>query len=274
MQARKSVASIVPYSPGRLVSGAWKLASNENPLGPSPMAVEAMKAALASGSVYPDGGCVALKEALAASWGLTPEHFVVGNGSDEIIQLATLFCVEPGMEGVTSEATFSEYTFAVKLAGAQMRYAPLRDGRFQLGAIAGLLGEKTKIVYLCNPNNPTGTYYTQSELDAFLAKVGDDTLVVLDEAYWEYVDAPDFPKSVELLKSRDNVLILHTFSKVYGLAGLRVGYGMGSPALIREIERTRAPFNVNSLAQAGAVAALGDRDFVGRSRKANAAGLV
>lgn len=274
MKIREGVKDIVPYSPGKKKDGAHKLASNENPLGPSPAALAAVRAAAAEVNFYPDAGSTALKAALAAKHGLSPAHFVTGNGSDEIIQFAAWACMDNGDEAVTSECSFSEYTFAAKLAGGTMRYAPMREGRFDLDAIAALVGERTRVVFLCNPNNPTGTYFGAAALDSFLAKVGDRVLVVLDEAYKEYVDAQDYPDSQALLATRKNVLILRTFSKIYGLAGMRVGYGIGHPELIGWLEKTREPFNVNSLAQAAATAALGDAAHVERSRALNAEGKV
>lgn len=223
-------------------------------------------------SLYPDGACVKLKNALAAKYSLSPENFIVGNGSDEILVLIAGAYIEPGTNAVTSETTFSEYTFATRLFGGQMKYAQMREGCFQLDTIASLIDNNTRIVFLCNPNNPTGTYFSDSELKSFMSKVPENVLVVIDEAYFEYTTAEDYPKSLELLKNRSNVIVLRTFSKIYGLAGLRVGYGISNPAVITDLNKTREPFNVNSLAQTAAIAALDDTEFVERSRTTNGDG--
>jgi histidinol-phosphate aminotransferase len=272
MKIRECLKDMVPYSPGKLKPGAIKLASNENPLGISPKASDAVKQSIASISLYPDGACVKLKKALSKQHNLASANFCVGNGSDEVLVLIAGAYIEPGDNAVTSQTTFSEYTFATKLFGGTMKYAPMVDGCFQLDAIASLIDAKTKLVFLCNPNNPTGTSFSNDELMAFMKKVPKDTLVVLDEAYREYVDRNDFPESISLLNEYDNVIILRTFSKIYGLAGLRVGYGIARPEVITDMEKTRAPFNVNSLAQAAACAALDDTDFVNKSRAVNREG--
>jgi histidinol-phosphate aminotransferase len=276
MQPRKVIKGIVPYSPGRLEPGAIKLASNENPLGPSPLALKAIAEAARGVNLYPDGASAALKAAIAAKragGALGPSSVVTGNGSDEILQLIAWAFIEPGLNAIGSACTFSEYAFAVNVAGGEMRQAPLREGRFDLAAIAALADANTRVAYLCNPNNPTGTYFTVAELDAFLDAVGDDVVVVLDEAYREYVDADDYPDSDALVRSRRNVIALATFSKIYGLAGLRVGYGIAHEGLASWVEKAREPFNVNLLAQAAALAALGDESFVAESRRLNKEGL-
>jgi len=272
MKIRECLKDLIPYSPGKLKPGAIKLASNENPLGMSPKARETFLQAADTISLYPDGACVKLKNALAEKYTLAPGNFSVGNGSDEVLVLIAGAYIEPGDNAVTSDVTFSEYTFATKLFGGTMKYAPMNEGCFQLDAIAALIDSRTKIVFLCNPNNPTGTYFTNEALRAFMKKVPQETLVVLDEAYREYVDASDFPDSVALLKEYSNMIVLRTFSKIYGLAGLRVGYGISSTQIVTDMEKTRTPFNVNSVAQATALAAIDDTEFVTRSRAVNREG--
>jgi len=274
MKIRECLKDMVPYSPGKLKPGAIKLASNENPLGMSPKAAAALQQSIGSISLYPDGACVKLKNALSKKHNLGNINFCVGNGSDEVLVLIAGAYIEPGDNAVTSQTTFSEYTFATKLFGGTMKYAPMVDGCFQLDAIASLIDTSTKLVFLCNPNNPTGTSFSNDSLQAFMKKVPKDTLVILDEAYREYVDRSDFPDSISLLNEYDNVIILRTFSKIYGLAGLRVGYGIARPEVITDMEKTRAPFNVNSLAQAAAYAALDDTDFVKKSRAINHEGKI
>lgn len=272
MKIRECIKDLIPYSPGKLKEGAIKLASNENPLGMSPKAKEALLQAAEKVSLYPDGASVKLKNKLASFYGINSENIITGNGSDELLTFTAGAYIEPGDNAVTSEVTFSEYTFSVRLYGGTMRYAPMSNGCFQLDTIASLIDNKTKIVYLCNPNNPTGTYFSSDALRAFMQKVPSEVLVVLDEAYKEYVDAENYPDSLELQKEHSNIIILRTFSKVYGLAGLRVGYGIASKSIIADMEKTRTPFNVNSLGQAAAAAAIEDTEFVKKSRDVNREG--
>lgn len=269
MNLRECLKDMVPYSPGKYKEGAIKLASNENPLGVSPKAREILLEAAAGVSLYPDGACVKLKSALALKYSLSPVNFSIGNGSDEVLLLIAAAYVEHGDSAITSETTFSEYTFATKLYGGTMRYAPMEEGRFQLDRILSLIDNRTKIVFLCNPNNPTGTYVNNTALTDFINKVPGDVLIVIDEAYREYTNAQDIPDSVELVKKHGNIIVLRTFSKIYGLAGLRIGYGISNPGVITDLEKTRAPFNVNSLSQAAACAALDDADFVKSSQCVN-----
>jgi len=272
VQIKDNIQSIEPYQAGVLKPGAIKLASNENPLGPSPRALAVLKDHLDKISLYPDGACALLKSALSAHYGLAPEYFLPGNGSDEIFHFITGAFLNPGDEMLTSTVTFSEYTFATKLFAAVPVYAPIQDGKFQLAEIAGKITAKTKLIFLANPNNPTGTYFSAEEFTAFMAKVPAGVMVVLDEAYAEYVTAPDYPQSLKLLARYKNLLITRTFSKIYGLAGLRVGYVIADPEVIAYLNKTREPFNVNYLAQTAAAAALDDADFVQKSRENNELG--
>jgi histidinol-phosphate aminotransferase len=255
-----------------LKPGAIKLASNENPLGPSPKAIERITAHLSSISLYPDPTCVELREKLAPRLGVDSEQIIVGNGSDELLVFIAGAYVEPGMSTLTADTTFSEYTFATTLFGGTTRYAPMRDGRFDLGTMADMVDDSTAVVFICNPNNPTGTYVSRAELTEFLRSVPDNVLVVVDEAYNEYVEAEDYTHAAELVGSYPNLLVLRTFSKAYGLAGLRVGYGVATEKVVSDLRLTKEPFNVNSVAQAAALGALDDEAFLAHSRATNAAG--
>lgn len=274
MQYRAALEHIEPYSPGKKRPGAVKLSSNENPLGPSPKALEALDRVLPELHVYPDGGATALREAIARKHQIASDQVIVGNGSDEVLTLAAAALIEPRNEGITAAYTFSQYAFATRLYGGTMRFAPMQDGRYDLDAILREITEETRIIFLCNPNNPTGTYRTHDEVAGFLQDVPDRILVIVDEAYADYVLAGDFPRIEELLDAHDNLLVLRTFSKIYGIAGLRVGYGIGSPELISMLNRARQPFNANSAAQAAALAALTDEKHRIRSVELNQRSLA
>jgi histidinol-phosphate aminotransferase len=272
MKLRKALETIVPYTPGKLKEGAIKLASNENPLGPSPKAMQCIKAMAENVYLYPDAGCNRLRETVAAKIGMAPENLIFGNGSDEVLCLIAGAYIEEGCNAVTSETTFSEYTFATVLFGGKMKYAPMKEGRFQLDAIADLVDGSTRIAFLCNPNNPTGTIFTGAELESFMKRIPRDVLVVCDEAYFEYVGRKDFPDSIALLKEYPNLIILRTFSKIYGLAGLRVGYGIADEKVVLDLLKAKTPFNVNIVAQEAAIAATADDEFVERSVRVNSEG--
>ncbi|MDR1933600.1 MAG: histidinol-phosphate transaminase [Spirochaetales bacterium] len=272
MKIRRCLNQIAPYIPGKLKAGAIKLASNENPLGPSPAAMEVLRDCIARVYLYPDNDCMGLREALAAKHGLGAGNIVVGNGSDEIMSLAAAAYINPGDNTVTARETFSNYTFVTLLYDGVMRYAPLRGGLFDLDALLELIDGRTRLVFLCNPNNPTGTYFTHEALEGLLKKVPAGTLVVSDEAYADFAGARDFPDSVSLLAGYPNLLIMRTFSKLYGLAGLRVGYGIAREELAADLMKAKISFSVNLPALAAAQAALGDDDFVRRSLDVNARG--
>ena len=270
--------TLKPYPPGKPVSeterelgitGCVKLASNENPLGPSLKAVEAVSNILKSLHDYPDGGGYYLKERLASFVGKTTDHIILGNGTNELIEMLIRTCIRPGENMVYAEQSFIAYKLCGLSAGVEIIEVPLQEMRYDLPAMAAAMNEKTKLVFIANPNNPTGTYVTKAELDAFLDAVPDQVIVVLDEAYLEYVDAPDYPSALSYLDSRERVMVTRTFSKCYGLAGLRVGYGVAHPELIDFLNRGRQPFNCNSLAQAGALAALDDQEHVSNSVELN-----
>lgn len=249
-----------------------KLASNENPFGPSPRAVAAAKAALEHGELYPDGGCYALREKLAAVCGLAPDQLIIGNGSNEIIELLAHALLAPGDEAVMGTPAFVVYKLATLLLGAKPVEVPLVNHRHDLAAIAAAITPRTKLIFVCSPNNPTGTANTEAELLAFARALPEHVVAVFDEAYAEFVErAPDLRV---LLSEGRKVVCLRTFSKIYGLASLRVGYGYASAEIISVLNRVRQPFNVNAIAQAAALAALEDRAFTERCARENRAGLV
>jgi len=223
---------------------------------------------------YPDGGDFCLREALAARHGVGIENIILGAGSSELIQMAGAALLRPGDAGVTSCGTFPLYPIAIEIAGAELIEAPLRDHAIDLDAIAERLPNHTKLIFLANPNNPTGTMFTASEFAAFLERVPEDALVVLDEAYSDYVEHRDYSRSVELVREGRNVFVLRTFSKAYGLAGLRIGYGIGAPRLLLEFDKVRVPYNTSSVAESAALAALDDGEHVRRSVELNRAGVA
>ncbi|HYD83566.1 MAG TPA: histidinol-phosphate transaminase, partial [Opitutus sp.] len=263
----EDVAREIGIDPATII----KLASNENPFGPSPRAVAAAKAALEHGEVYPDGGCIALREKLAAARGLAPDQIVVGNGSNEIIELLGHALLGPGDEVVMASPAFVVYKLVTLLFGAKPIEVPLREHRHDLEALAAAITPRTKLVFVCSPNNPTGTANTEAELRAFARAMPPHVVTVFDEAYAEYVEGPPDlrPLIVEGLK----VVCLRTFSKIYGLASLRVGYGYAAAEFASLLQRVRQPFNVNAIAQAAARAALDDTEFAERCARENRAGM-
>ena len=266
------------YVPGRPIEEverelkihAVKLASNENPLGPSPLAVEAAKRALENANRYPDGGTHLLREALAARNGVSTEETFVGLGSSEIIDLASRVLLRAGLQGLTSYGSYAPFSVAIRASGAELVLVPQKHFAFDLQAIASAITPKTGVIYLANPNNPTGTAFSVEEFSEFLASVPDGVLVVLDEAYIHYTPSLNLRSSPEAYRKRKNLLILRTFSKVYGLAGMRIGYAIGHPELLSAMNRLKTPFNTSGTAQAGALAALDDREHVERCITTNA----
>jgi histidinol-phosphate aminotransferase len=272
--ARKSIQALKPYVPGKSIEevrakynppSITKLGSNENPLGASPEVMKAVEGALSRISLYPDGASRDLRSALAQVHGLVQDQVVVGNGSDEVLLMIAAAFLNPGEKVLVSENTFSEYEFSGRVMDGRIVKIPLKDLRYDLARFRKKLSLKPKLVFLCNPNNPTGSYFTHAELEAFLKAAPRTTLVVVDEAYGEYADAADFPRTLELLKAFPNLIISRTFSKIFGMAGLRLGYGFAHPLLIQEMARVKTPFNVNLLVQAAALAALKDQGFRQRS---------
>jgi histidinol-phosphate aminotransferase len=269
---------IRPYPPGRPVEEierelgrtAIKLASNENPLGPSPKAQEAIRNHLHRMHFYPDGNGSYLRRKLAEIRHLKMEQIILGAGSTDLMGLTAKTFLSSGDEAVTSESAFYMYRLAIEEMGAGVVTTPLRESTFDLVAMTHAITQKTKLVYLGNPNNPTGTMFTAEALNRFLEAIPPQVLVVLDEAYYEYVQRPDYPRSIDHVRAGRNILVLRTFSKVHGLAGLRLGYGMGHHNLIECLNRIRLPFNVSSVAQVAGLAALDDHEHVARSVEMNA----
>lgn len=283
------IRSLVPYVPGKPIEETQrefkikrviKLASNENPLGPSPKALLAARKALTDTHRYPDGAAFRLKQALSKHLGVPAQSLIIGNGSNEIIDfLVRTYCVT-GDRVVTSKGAFIAYKICAQIHGVETVETPTTtDLRFDLPEILNRVknDERVKLVFIANPNNPTGTYVSTNEMKSFLRQLsqvrGGSVLAILDYAYWEYVTAKDLPDPMELQKELPNVVVLRTFSKVYGLAGFRIGYGFSSPEIIGTLEKVRMPFNINSIALAAAEAALSDRAFVQRARKLNTQGL-
>ncbi|NPV89433.1 MAG: histidinol-phosphate transaminase [Firmicutes bacterium] len=281
--ARPGIFEIRPYVPGKPIEEVErelglgrdqiiKLASNENPAGPSPLAVAAMQQAAMRTNRYPDSHCYELKQALAEHCRVPADHLVVGNGSDEVLKLIAEAFLQEGEEVVYGAPTFVEYEFVTRVMGGTPVEVPLKNFTYDLEAIAGEVNERTKLIFICNPNNPTGTIVTGTETERFLTRVPEDVLVVFDEAYREYVTDPAYPDTREYVINRNNVIILRTFSKIYALAGLRIGYGIASPEVIGCLMRVREPFNVNSMAQAAAAASLRDADYLEETCRVNLEG--
>ena len=276
------IRSLAPYVPGKPIeelerelgiTGSIKLASNENPLGPSPKAVEAMRAAAGEIHRYPDGASFALREALSRKLGVTGDQLVFGAGADEILELIAKTLIREGDEVVYAWPSFAMYPIVVQGMGATGVPVPLtRDFVHDLDAMRAAIGPRTRVVMVCNPNNPTGTSVGREAFDRFVASLPEDVGLAVDEAYYEFVRRPDFPDAIALTKRRPGTVVLRTFSKIYGLAGIRIGYGVCDRELASYLERARHPFNVNRLAEVAALAALEDGEHVRRTREINAAG--
>jgi histidinol-phosphate aminotransferase len=250
-----------------------KVASNENPFGPSPLALAALQKSLRSVNLYPDGNAFYLKQKLAAKLGVETTNLILGNGSNEIIEFVSHALLAPGDDVVVSQFCFAIYPIVAKMFGANLVIVPTKDYGHDLPAMLKAITPKTRIVFVANPNNPTGTLAPREEVIQFVNEVPDDVLLVMDEAYIEFLnDAMDLVPLIRL-GVRKNLILMRTFSKIYGLAGLRIGYGIGNPDLIAALEKTRQPFNINSLAQAAALAALDDDAHVRKTRSNNFAGL-
>jgi histidinol-phosphate aminotransferase len=275
------LSGLIPYSPGKPIeeverefgiTDSVKLASNENPLGPSPKALQAITAAVPTVHRYPDGGGYLLRKRLARHWDVDADWLLLGNGSNELLELVGRSFLMPGDEVVYAEQAFVVYDMVAQVTGATKTAVPLKDFAHDLPAMEAAITPKTKVVFLANPNNPTGTCVDPRALEAFLAAVPPDVVVVLDEAYFEYLPPDRQPDALQFVRQGRWLLVLRTFSKIYGLAGLRLGYGIGPAPLISLLNKVREPFNTNSLAQAGATAALDDVEHVRASRAANEAG--
>jgi histidinol-phosphate aminotransferase len=286
--AAPGVGALRPYEPGKPldelereygVRDAVKLASNENPLGASPRAIAAARECLADIMRYPDGSGFALRTALAAHHGTDVACITLGNGSNDVLDLIARAFLGPAREAVFSEHAFAVYPIVTCAAGAGARVAKACDGSrgvrygHDLEAMRALVGEATRVVFIANPNNPTGTWLRAAELEGFIRSLPAHVIAVVDEAYFEYVAEADYPDTTRWLERYPNLIVTRTFSKVYGLAGLRVGYGVSHPQVADLLNRVRQPFNVNTLAQAAALAALGDADHVARGVTLNRQGM-
>jgi len=278
------VRGIAPYVPGKPIeelareldldpATIVKLASNENPRGPSPKAIGAIADAVADLTRYPDGNGFALRAALALHHGVAPERIVLGNGSNDILELVSQAFLTPGDEAVYAQHAFAVYPLATHARGAKGIEVPARDYGHDLDAMAAAITPRTRVVFVANPNNPTGTWAAPSMVAAFLDAVPRDVVVVLDEAYDEYLDEADQSPAIGWVVRHANLVVSRTFSKAYGLAALRVGYGVMDPSVADMLNRVRQPFNVNALAQAAAIAALADTDYVAESARLNRHGL-
>ena len=277
------IRSLAPYPPGKPIEelereygvfDSIKLASNENPLGPSPKALAAIQEALGNLHRYPDGSCFYLKRAVAKRLGVSPEALILGNGSNEIIELAVRTFMQRGDEAVMADQAFVIYRLVVQAAGGISRLAPLRNYTHDLEAIAEAITPATRMVFLANPNNPTGTIFFRRDWEEFLTALPPQVIVVMDEAYREFVEDPEYPDSLAAHGPDRLLITLRTFSKVYGLAGLRIGFGVAHPELVEVMNRVRQPFNVGNLAQVGALAALDDHEHVRRTQECNREGLA
>lgn len=278
LEYRKELDSLNTYVPGKPIEEVQKeyqldkvikLASNENPLGTSPKAIEALKEAANKVHIYPDGGSTEIKEALADLYEINTNQIVLGNGSDELLVLIAMAFLNKGDEVLISKQTFSEYAFASKCMGAKISYIEQQNFTYDLKAFKEKISDKTKVIFFCNPNNPTGTIFTKEEFDSFMKEVPENVLVVVDEAYYEYVENKAYPQTLKMQKEYPNIIILRTFSKIYGLAGLRIGYGISSPYIIECINKVREPFNVNLMAQKAAIAAIKDQEYLNTVRSTN-----
>lgn len=277
------VAGLTPYQTGKPIdeltrelgiTDVIKLASNENPRGPGPLVRERLAAAAADLSRYPDGGAYRLKQALSRALDVAPERLTIGNGSNDVLDLAGRISLTPGAEVLVSEHAFVVYRLVAASCGATLVEVPARDYGADLAAMHSAITDRTALIFLANPNNPTGTWVDETALIDFLEAVPERVWVVLDEAYFEYVEAPGYPNGLELVDRYPNLILTRTFSKIHALAALRIGYAVSSVAVADLMNRARQPFNVNALAMAAAEAALDDQEFVTTSRQLNRAGMA
>ncbi|MCH1624740.1 histidinol-phosphate transaminase [Fredinandcohnia quinoae] len=282
MDVKEQLLDLKPYQPGKPIeevkkeyglSKIIKLASNENPYGCSEDVKAEIKKSIDSLALYPDGSSYDLRSVLAMHLGVDKHQLIFGNGSDEVISLIAKALLYPGKNTVMATPTFSQYKHNAIIEGAEIREITLINGHHDLEGMLKAIDENTQVVWVCSPNNPTGCYVGASSLTSFIDSVPKHVLVVVDEAYYEYVTEEDFPNSVQLLEKYPNVMILRTFSKAYGLASLRIGYGIGNSEFIKKIEPARGPFNTNRLAQIAAIAAIGDQKFISTCIEKNKKGL-
>ncbi len=276
------IRELKPYVPGKPlselerelgISQSIKLASNENPLGASPRVGEAIARALPEIARYPDGGGFELRQALARKHGVETSGITLGNGSNDVLDMVARVFLGPDTESLFSQYAFAVYPLSSQAVGATLVVAPAREYGHDLAAMRERVGPRTRVVWIANPNNPTGTWLNRDELHAFLTALPEQVIVVLDEAYTEYVEEPGYPDGAEWLSEFPNLIVTRTFSKAYGLALLRLGYGLSHPDIADLLNRVRQPFNVNSLAQVAALAALEDREFLDASLEVNRSGM-
>lgn len=283
-QALPGVQQLAPYVPGKPadelarelglpLDSIVKLASNENPLGPSPKVIAAISQAVPELTRYPDGNGFVLKQALAQKFAVEPAQVTLGNGSNDILELVAKAWLAPGLNAVFSQHAFAVYPIATMAVGAECREIPANNYGHDLPAILAAIDANTRVVFIANPNNPTGTWFDQQALADFLAQVPEHVIVVLDEAYIEYAEPGELPDGMDFLAKHANLIVSRTFSKAYGLAALRIGYAISSPMIADVLNRIRQPFNVNSLGLVAAVAALEDEEYLQESRASNKQGL-
>ncbi len=287
-QANQGIAELLPYQPGKPIEqleresgikNSIKLASNENPLGPSLKAIKAISTSLDQLSIYPDGNGFGLKQALSKKLDVSSDMLTLGNGSNEILELVARAWLNPQAEVIFSKHAFAVYPIVSQAVGASIRMAEahspdhLSPFGHDLDAMLDLVSDITRVIFVANPNNPTGTWLTKKQLEAFIGKVPENIIIVIDEAYFEYVNEDDYPDSIGFLSQYKNIIVTRTFSKIYGLAGLRIGYAVSSPEIAEVLNRIRQPFNTNSLAQEAAITALEDSEHVEYSKQVNLQGL-
>jgi len=280
--AAPGIANLQPYVPGKPVSelerelgitDSIKLASNENPLGAGPKALAALQGEMSELARYPDGGAYALRSALAERLGVHQDQVTIGNGSNDVLDMIARVFLYPGRESLFSQHAFAVYPLSSMAVGAELKAAAAKDFGHDLSAMQAMISDDTGVIWIANPNNPTGTWLNSDDLYAFIKQVPAQVIVVIDEAYFEYVHETNYPDASQWLDEFPNLVVTRTFSKAYGLASLRIGYGLSHPDVADLLNRVRQPFNANSLAQAAAVAALGDDDYLRRSVELNDAGL-
>ncbi|WP_018922250.1 histidinol-phosphate transaminase [Salsuginibacillus kocurii] len=281
MKAKEQVLELTPYQPGKPIEDVKrelglerveKLASNENPFGASSEVKEAISDAAAVAGLYPDGYATLLRQTIANDLNLNEKQLLFGAGSDEVILMLCRTFLGPGTNTVMAEPTFSQYKHNAVIEGTEIREVPLIDGVHDLNGLLAQIDKQTRIVWVCNPNNPSGTYVNETEFKHFMERVPEDVLVVSDEAYIEYVSAADYPETLPMLKDYPNLVLLRTFSKAYGMAALRVGFGIGSEELMQTVDPVRPPFNTTTVSQAAALAAWKDQDYISWCREKTIAG--
>ncbi len=281
-RGREALESILPYVPGKPISevereygldSVVKLASNENPLGPSPLAIEAAGKVFEKAHRYPDPGGYYLRKKISGVLGTAMEEVVLGNGSVEIVEQITEAFLDPGDEAIVGNPAFFKYDIAIRIMGGKVVDVPLKDWTHDLEAMSEAVTKKTRLVFIPNPNNPTGTMVTASEVDSFLSSLPEGVITVFDEAYYEYIEREDYPDTLSYVSEGKDVIVLRTFSKIYGLAGLRMGYGIAKEELIHPLNVVRETFNTNAVAQEAALASIDDRDHVISSRESNNRGM-